>query len=215
MRGRRLLGGVLAGLVLAAVGLVGVILAAPHIGGGVPTGTTQLVAVTRDLNAGDLVQNGDWTAVNVGLPASTLGHYFSTSQTPLFVGKALVSPLHTGDLLPRDDIQPAATASSSIVPIKFKVSPDSLTSGDSLCIYAIDGPGILRIFYLTPLVVTSTGKGWQVTVPPIKAPYFLYAAVNMDLASFGSTSSGQCPATPIFSSTQAIEGATGTTGLGK
>jgi hypothetical protein len=38
--------------------------------------------------------------------------------------------------------------------------------------------------------------------------------VNMSLAAFGSTSSGVCPSAPIFSSTQAIEGATGTTGSG-
>jgi hypothetical protein len=217
MRGRRLLGGVLAGFIVAAIGLVGIIVYSGQNGGVVNLqGTpTQLVAVTRDLNAGDTIQNADWQGVNSTLPTATTNLYFNPQQRSLFLGKTLVRPLHNGDLLAKDgDLLASANASYSVVPVKFSVAPETLTTGDSLCIYAIASPGVLRIFYLTPLVVTSSGKNWQATVPPSKAPYFLYAAVNMQLAAFGSTSSGVCPSTPIFSSTQAIEGSTGTTGTG-
>ena len=202
---------------LAAIGLVGVIIFAnkgPVVSG--PGGpSTALVAVTHDIAAGSTIQNADWQSITSSLPPATANLYFTPTQRSLFLGKTLVRPLHSGDLLAKDgDLLAAANASYSVVPITFKVAPGGLASGDSLCIYAISAPGALRIFYLTPLVVNTSAKGWQVTVPPSKAPYFLYAAVNLDLVAFGSTSSGVCPSTPIFSSTQAIEGATGTTGTG-
>lgn len=205
---------------MAAVGLVGIIVYSNRQGGGGVfnpcTGaacSATLVYVTRDLNAGDTIQNADWQSISSNLPAATANLYFTPAQRTLFLGKTLLRSLHNGDLLAKDGDLLSSSTSSSIVPVTFKVAPQGLTSGDSLCIYAIDA-GALRLFYLTPLIVTSSGNAWQATVPLGKAPFFLYAAVNMNLAAFDTTGSGVCPSTPIFSSTQAIEGATGATGTG-
>ena len=212
MRGRRLLGGVLAGFIVAAIGLVGfVVWSGQNPNQVFNNPSTQLVSVTRNLNAGQTIQNGDWQGINSTLPPATAALYFTPLQRSLFLGKTLVRPLQAGNLLAKDGDLLTSTNTDAVVPVKFQVTPETLQSGDSLCIYAIASPGVLRIFYLTPLVVTASGQNWQATVPSSKAPYFLYAAVNMSLAAFGSTNSGVCPSIPIFSSTQAIEGATGTT----
>jgi len=119
MRGRRLLGGVLAGFIMAAIGLVGFIVYSNQNGGGglITNPSAQLVSVTRDLNAGDTVQNGDWQGINSTLPPATANLYFTPTQRSLFLGKTLVRPLHNGDLLAKDgDLLASANASYAEVP---------------------------------------------------------------------------------------------------
>jgi hypothetical protein len=156
----------------------------------------QLVAISRDLNVGDTIEAGDWYVVPAIVPPATTKLYFMSNEQPLFLGLQAAVPLHAGELLAKSDVT-HPDGLSAVVPLTFKVAPGNLKSGDSVCIYYADGTA-LRIFYLTPLVVTATPIGWQAKVRPTLAPDFLYAAAYMDLAAFGSPASGTCPAAPIF-----------------
>jgi hypothetical protein len=205
MKPRRFLIDVLVGLIVAAIGSIGILTYLAHPGCGEampchPPGTALVVIVTRDLNTGDVIQNGDWATVDAYLPSDVARLYFAPQQVPLFIGKTLVRPLHVGELLSRDDVGDSG-GPYAVVPITFRAAPGSLKSSDSVCIYYLDGT-TLRIFYLTPLVITASSTGWEVRVPPIKAPYFLYAAAYGSLVASSVASSGLCPATPIFNMQQ-------------
>ncbi|MDQ4039354.1 MAG: SAF domain-containing protein [Actinomycetota bacterium] len=116
-------------------------------------------AAESDLAAGTILADGDLRAVPVSL-AEAGPAYMLSSTDP--VGRALRSPISTGELLPRSALAETSTLVDIALPIAAGFVPPNLQRGQLVDVYAIDATPTAT----APSVPDRPEPGTQTPAPP-------------------------------------------------